>query len=107
MPSVFSALSPIKHSPPAAAETFAAASSKAKEHDASKARTSRKPLGPRKQSPPTTPRRSRKENDENAPASVEKRGKRSHKADSSTVTERMREWERERREGVADDPATV
>ncbi|TFK91868.1 hypothetical protein K466DRAFT_481834 [Polyporus arcularius HHB13444] len=47
MPSVFSALSPIKHSPPAAAATttFAAA---AKEKEAGKAsRATRKPLGPR------------------------------------------------------------
>ncbi|KAI0754696.1 hypothetical protein C8Q80DRAFT_1266285 [Daedaleopsis nitida] len=53
VPSVFSALSPIKHSPPPATETFAAASSKGKEHDASKARSTRKPLGPR--SPASSP----------------------------------------------------
>ena len=50
MPSVFSALSPIRYSPPAQTTTFSAV---AKENEAGKAaRATRKPLGPR--SPPST-----------------------------------------------------
>ena len=54
MPTVFSALSPIKHSPPAAATTFGAVSKENASVDAYKsARGTRKPAGPR--SPGGTP----------------------------------------------------
>ncbi|KAI0826825.1 hypothetical protein BC628DRAFT_1410038 [Trametes gibbosa] len=62
VPTVFSALSPVKHSPPAASLAAAATSSSpsasAKENvapAAKPARTTRKPLGPRSPSPPTSP----------------------------------------------------
>ncbi|KAI0629755.1 hypothetical protein C8Q77DRAFT_1064543 [Trametes polyzona] len=61
VPAVFSALSPVKHSPPATA--FASVSGAAKENAPQRqqagtkptGRTTRKPLGPRAPSPPTSP----------------------------------------------------
>ncbi|KAI0330464.1 hypothetical protein GY45DRAFT_1323595 [Cubamyces sp. BRFM 1775] len=58
IPSVFSAFSPVKHSPPANTTTFAAASAATKENAAvssKAARSTRKPLGPRAPSPQTSP----------------------------------------------------
>ncbi|KAI0357501.1 hypothetical protein OH77DRAFT_1588381 [Trametes cingulata] len=57
VPSVFSALSPVKHSPPgpSLAAASSTATSKEKENASKTARTTRKPLGPRAPSPPSSP----------------------------------------------------
>ncbi|KAI0769137.1 hypothetical protein BD413DRAFT_560042 [Trametes elegans] len=58
VPAVFSALSPIKHTPPTASLASSATTSTSvamKENAAKAARTARKPLGPRPPSPPGSP----------------------------------------------------
>lgn len=54
-PSVFSAFSPVKHSPPAPSLASAAAKENAGLPATKAARTTRKPLGPRAPTPPTSP----------------------------------------------------
>ncbi|KAL1950380.1 hypothetical protein VTO73DRAFT_5504 [Trametes versicolor] len=54
-PSVFSAFSPVKHSPPAPSLASAAAKENAGLPATKVARTTRKPLGPRAPTPPTSP----------------------------------------------------